>query len=53
MKERRKVSDVLGIKNFFHSGRQLTFTKKALRPGRRLSNGWNARLDYRMRYGLA
>lgn len=33
MKERRKVSDVLGIKNLFHAGRQLTFTKRALRPG--------------------
>jgi hypothetical protein len=33
MKERRKVSDVLGIKNLFHAGWQLTFTKRALRPG--------------------
>jgi hypothetical protein len=52
MKERRKVSDVLGIKNRREDWAQLTFTKRAF--------GWTApeqrlecKIRFLMRYGLA
>lgn len=46
MKERRKMSDVLGIKNVCECWAQLTFTKR-LSAGRRQSNGWNVKLGAR------
>lgn len=51
MKERRKVSDVLGIKNGCEGWAQLTFTKKTFgwtTPEQRLE----CKIRFLMQYGL-
>ena len=55
MKERRKLSDVLGIKNACEGWAQLTFTKKAFgwtTPEQRLECKIGRQMQYGLPWGL-